>query len=195
MSFGTLLVLLSACGAVLSQRTGSIEEHVDLIELNHFYDAKGRHVYDQVIFYEQSPETARFQVRAWCLVEDREVYHRRPVRNPETQLMSVDWLDNDQKILRKITSKQFRESWSQIDPERANKRMLDERYRTSLIQYPKKPATIIESLPSEKSPPAQLASVAAERPDSVLVSDPNPESRSLAIPASTVSIGEVAIVR
>lgn len=52
-------------------------EHVDLIELNHFHDQAGKLVYDQVIFYERAPETGRFQVRAWCLVEDPERTNKR----------------------------------------------------------------------------------------------------------------------
>lgn len=48
---------------------GHTSERVDLIELNHFYDVQSRLVYDQVIFYQQAPETGRFQVRAWCLVD------------------------------------------------------------------------------------------------------------------------------
>jgi hypothetical protein len=113
---------------------GHTSECVDLIELNHFYDAQSRLVYDQVIFYGRAPETGRFQVRAWCLVEDREELNRRPVKNEETGLYQVDWFDTDQRLRRKITSRLFRESWSQVDPERANKRILDERLRLSLVK-------------------------------------------------------------
>ena len=116
----------------------SVDEFVDLIELNHFYDQRGRLVYDQVIFYERAPETGRFQVRAWCLVEDRECLNRRPVKNYKTQLYQVDWFDTDQRLLRKITSRLYRESWTQIDPERANKKIHDERSRIAMVQSPKK---------------------------------------------------------
>jgi hypothetical protein len=175
MSPSAILALLCVCATVTGARTGSVEEFVDLIELNHFYDAHGAHVYDQVIFYERSPETARFQVRAWCLVEDRDLYTRRPMWNPETKIVAVDWLDNDQRLLRKIKSKQFRESWTQIDPERADKRRLDERYRTALIQYPKKEVLMPnESNQEEKSPHStQLASNASSesRPLSAQAND------------------------
>ena len=114
------------------------EEYVDLIELNHFYDNQGRHVYDQVIFYEKTPDTGRFQVRAWCLVEDRDFRNRRPIKNMETKLYQVDWFDNDQRLHRIITSRLFRESWTQVDPERANKKIVEERSRIALVQNPKK---------------------------------------------------------
>jgi len=125
------------------------EEYVDLIELNHFYDQQGRLVYDQVIFYEHAPETGRFQVRAWCLVEDRETLNRRPIKNYQSQLYQVDWFDTDQRIFRKITSRLYRESWTQVDPERANKKLHDERLRVSMVQNPKK-------FLASQTPPAQL---------------------------------------
>jgi len=138
MFTNTFTLCLCVFALSSSKGTNTAEEYVDLIELNHFYDHQGRHVYDQVIFYEQSPETGRFQVRAWCLIEDRDNLSRRPVKNAETQLVQVDWFDNDQRLVRKITSRSFRESWTQIDPERANKKILDERSRIALVQNPKK---------------------------------------------------------
>ncbi len=131
-------VCLFLCATISSKGNHSVDEFVDLIELNHFYDQRGRLVYDQVIFYERAPETGRFQVRAWCLVEDRECLNRRPVKNYETQLYHVDWFDTDQRLLRKITSRLYRESWTQIDPERANKKIHDERSRIAMVQSPKK---------------------------------------------------------
>ena len=126
-----------------------------LIELNHFYDQHGRPVYDQVIFYERAAETGRFQVRAWCLVEDRESLNRRPVKNYETQLYQVDWFDTDQRLLRKITSRLYRESWTQIDPERVNKKIHDERSRIAMAQSPRKfQTTEIQSQSDEAKQPA-----------------------------------------
>ncbi|MCY2985944.1 MAG: hypothetical protein NTY15_20135 [Planctomycetota bacterium] len=135
MSFVFCLIV----SASISHRGNqSVDEYVDLIELNHFFDQQGRLVYDQVVFYERAPETGKFQVRAWCLVEDREYLNRRPVKNLETELYQVDWFDTDQRLLRKITSRLYRESWTQVDPERSNKKFHDERLRISLIQNPKK---------------------------------------------------------
>jgi hypothetical protein len=49
-------------------------------------------------------------------------------------LYEVQWQDRDQNLLRIITGTHYRESWTQIDPERANKKLLDERQRTVLIR-------------------------------------------------------------
>jgi len=132
-------------------------EEVDLIELNHFHDCLGRHVYDQVIFYEWSAELQRYHVRAWCLVEDREPSSRRPTQTYTDNRHHVQWHDRDQHLNRKISSQHFRESWTQVDPERANKKLLDERLRTSLvkrtIEHPKPTPQTIETaeMPAETS--------------------------------------------
>ena len=107
-------------------------ESVDCIELNHHYDKSGKHIYDQVIFWERTPTTGRFQVRSWCLVDDREALDRRPAKNEATGLYQVDWFDTDQRLQRTISSRLYRESWSMVDPERDNKRLHSEQDRISL---------------------------------------------------------------
>jgi hypothetical protein len=128
--------MIGILALALGEARGSSQavEQVDLIELNHFHDVLGRHVYDQVIFYEWSEEHLEYHVRAWCLVEDREPANRRPVRSYTDDRYYVRWHDRDQNLNRCISSSHFRESWTQIDPERANKKLLDERRRTSLVK-------------------------------------------------------------
>lgn len=113
---------------------GELKERVDLIELNHFYDDLGRHAYDQVIFYEWSPDFHRFHVIAWSLVEND--LSRMPAKVPGQAEYSVIWYDRDSKIKREVRSKLYRETWSQFDPERANKKLIDEKYRLSLQRIP-----------------------------------------------------------
>ena len=130
MNFATFVMAVIGTGSAAREVT----EHVDLIELNHFHDCLGRHVYDQVIFYEWAPDASRYHVRAWCLIEDRDLINRRPTKRYSDNLYEVQWQDRDQNLLRIITGKHYRESWTQIDPERANKKLLDERERTVLIR-------------------------------------------------------------
>lgn len=115
-----------------------VEENVDLIELNHAYDTKAKHIYDQVIFYELDPVTGKFFVRAWCLTDDNNVAsdeNRRPIKNHTNDLYEVYWNDtlHSKPIRRKIKSHLYRESWTQIDPEKENKNILEERLRVPLI--------------------------------------------------------------
>ena len=129
-----VLSLVALVLAIPCQLASHSVEYVDLIELNHYYDKCGRLVFEQVICYERTPETGRFQVRAWCMVNDREHSNRRPVKNEQTQMYQVDWLDTDKRLQRKITSRLYRESWSMVDPEVANKKVHPEGLRVGLVK-------------------------------------------------------------
>ncbi len=131
-----LPLLLWASGP--SDGNATLRESVDLIELNHFFDDLGRHTYDQVIFYEWSVEYSRYHVLAWCLVEEDQ--SRMPVLLPGGKEVQVRWYDRDVKRTREVRSRLFRESWTQTDPERENKKLLDEKYRNSLLKLPPKQA-------------------------------------------------------
>ena len=111
-----------------------LEEEVDLMELNHFYDDCGRHVYDQIIFYEWGADLREYHVRAWCLISCDEKGQNQIWHTHFDDRCHVRWFDRDQRQFRQIHSNYFRETWSNIDPERANKKKLDERLRTALIQ-------------------------------------------------------------
>ena len=108
-------------------------EHVDAIELNHFFDQRGHLVYDQVIFYERNPANGRFQVRAWVLSDDSQVAHRRPEKK-DNGLYECFAVDSNERLTRRIVSRVFRESWSQIDPEREDKKRHPESLRIELVK-------------------------------------------------------------
>ncbi|MEM8732831.1 MAG: hypothetical protein AAGG44_01320 [Planctomycetota bacterium] len=106
-------------------------ERVALIELNHFYDDLGRHAYDQVVFYEWSPDYRRFHVVHWHLVEKDAA--RIPQFDPGRRDYYSQWIDRDSRVQRTVRSDRFQETWSQTDPERDNRRFFDEKYRVSLL--------------------------------------------------------------
>ena len=103
-------------------------EHVDLIETNNFFDCNARYVYTQTIFYEWAPDKSRYHVRAWTLQAPK------PQRDYRSGLYRVSYTDRDQNLYRSVTSTHYRETFSQVDPERANKKLLDERDRVALIK-------------------------------------------------------------
>jgi hypothetical protein len=127
-----ILLLLAAQTAQASNpiSRNETELSVDLIELNHHYDKCGKKSYDQVIFYEWSAQYRRFHVIAWCLIEEDDP--RLPVRMPGSDHYVVRWPQRECGSTRKVTSPLFRETWSKVDPERENKKLLDEKYRLSL---------------------------------------------------------------
>lgn len=144
-----LLLLLVA----VLPTSSTIDESVDLIELNHFHDVLGRHVYDQVIFYEWSIEYQRYHVRTWVLVEDHDRSTKRPSKTYTDNRYHVRWHDRDSQVSRHVHSQHYRESWTQIDPERANKKLLDERDRKSLIRSrPIPPEQLPQEIPMVLTP-------------------------------------------
>jgi hypothetical protein len=121
MIFALLLILGSQ---------STTHDHCDLTELNSFHDCNGRFVYDQTIFYEWNPSLHRYHVRAWVLSDG----DKQPQRDYRTGLYVTHWQDRDQNVMRTITATHYRQSWTQVDPERANKKILDERDRLQLTK-------------------------------------------------------------
>ncbi len=107
----------------------AVEDLVDLIEVNHFYDEHGKHVFDQLIFYDWSPQESRFEVRAWRMMKK---VRQEPLR---------DWNTSDYKlifhehgILRKVRGASFHETWTQFDPEIADRQLLPMHLRRELTR-------------------------------------------------------------
>ncbi len=117
--------LLAAMG--LSPSGNVVEDHVDLIEVNHVYDAKGEHVFDQTIFYEWSPRQGRYQVRDWRLLK---VDSQIPVRNWCRGDFEAVWKDGS--VLRRVRAAIVRESWTQHDPELLEREHLPRERRREL---------------------------------------------------------------
>ncbi len=110
-----------------TQRAAVARERVDLIEVNHFIDREGREVFRQVLFYDWSASHRQYHVRAWRLIKNESQLPRR-TWNPPGYLCV--W--NDEGILREVTASTFRETWTQHDPERANRKHLPEDRRVPL---------------------------------------------------------------
>jgi hypothetical protein len=89
-----------------------VDDHVDVIEVNHVYDARGQHVFDQTIFYEWSSQHERYQVMAWRLLKANA---QMPIRNWQRGDYQAVW--NDGSVLRRVRSANVRHSWTQHDPE------------------------------------------------------------------------------
>jgi hypothetical protein len=123
-----LALILMLSSGVSSKQV--LYETCDLIELNHFYDDLGRHAYDQIIFYEWSPDYRRFHVISWVLFEADLTL----TLSSNKEWHSVRWRDRENKVNRELKSKLFRETSSNVDPERANKKLFDEKFRRRLLK-------------------------------------------------------------
>jgi len=123
-----LLALLMELGGLAAP----YRDYAAVIELNHQYDPKGRHVFDQVIFWDHNPATGRLVVKAWIMCDEE----RHPLKRPDN-LYHCRW--TDEGIYRDVRSPIFRESWGHIDPEREDKKTWPEFLRSGLIR-PRKSA-------------------------------------------------------
>jgi hypothetical protein len=102
-------------------------DRVDLVELNHFHDEQGQHVFDQIIFYDWSPTRGRYNVLAWRLLKQPA---QVPTRDWSTGDFVTVWRDNT--ILREVRAQTKRESWTQYDPELIDRSSLPKEQRREL---------------------------------------------------------------
>ncbi len=116
--------------AVLSAlpQVGVAYDVVDLVELNHVYNAQGNLIYTQVLFYDWRPLHGDYQVRASRLMKSRDRY-------PERDFQRGDWvmIFSDGDALREVRASAFRESWTQYDVEQAERDRLPKEYRPGLL--------------------------------------------------------------
>jgi len=120
-----LLVAAVLPGKIQSSHT--TRATVDLVELNHFIDDSGREVFQQVVFFDWSDQNRQFEVRAWRLIKD-------PIERPRRCFSPTGYLVSwqDKHVTREVWAKQMRETWSQQDPERVNRKLLPESQRKPL---------------------------------------------------------------
>jgi hypothetical protein len=150
---------LLACLCGLPPREDVASEQVDLVEVNHFYDDQGRHVFDQVIFYDWSDGHGRHMVRDWKLVKNPS---QLPQRNWKDGSYTALWHDNE--TLRRVQARSMRESWTQYDPELVEREYLPKEKRkglqpTKIARKTDPPATPVVASASNPAPPSPGAAV------------------------------------
>ncbi len=123
----TLALCLNAVALNPTQEVAA--DHVDLVEVNHFFDEHGRRVFDQVIFYDWSPAMSHYQVRAWRLLKSPGQY---PTKNWERGDFTAVWHDGE--VLREVRAASFRETWTQYDPELVEREYLPKDQRRELAK-------------------------------------------------------------
>ena len=115
-----LFILLSAI-SILPSPAAPVEDRVDLIEVNHYYDAGGKLVFTQHIFYDWHSHEGRHHVRDW-----------RMVKSPQQAVVDGEVLFVDGAVFRRVRAKITRESWTQYDPEVAERESLPQGERRKL---------------------------------------------------------------
>lgn len=133
-------------------------DHCDIVEVNHVYGPDGNFVFDQLIAYSWNTTESRYDVRDWRIIPDA----RRPCETAKREwdkshpngppyepqwigssmvpvksgkVYRCQWRDRKcRNIRREIVSKQYRETWTNYDPEMAAREVLPEAERRQLRQ-------------------------------------------------------------
>jgi hypothetical protein len=106
-------------------------DEVDLVEVNHFYNAEGSHVFDQVIFWQWFDDVSEFRVIAWR-------FHKSPHQTPyrDWRRGGYESVWHDGHVLRQVRAAFLRETWTQYDPEVHDRQFLPQEQRRGLICDP-----------------------------------------------------------
>lgn len=123
----SLLLMLAAISWLEPAYQEPLRESVDLLEINHFYDERGRLVFDQSIFYDWTADKGHYRVLAWRLV-------KHPAQIPQRDWSGGGWLSvwQDGEVLRHVRAQSVRETWTQFDPELVEREYLPKENRREL---------------------------------------------------------------
>jgi hypothetical protein len=109
------MIALVLCGLA---KLGTVQT-VDLVEINHMHDEKGRHTFSQIIFWDVDPVTRKRHVREWYMAD---------------VIRDIEWLDIGPRVTLKpnsheiiVQGRSYMETWTQIDPEREDLKVWPDR--------------------------------------------------------------------
>lgn len=130
MSNAIYASLLTAAMGFSSGNEIPANDRVALVEVNHYYDEYGKHVFDQLIFYDWNEENGRYDVVAWRLIKHDTML---PTTDYDRGCYNVTWMDGD--FPRLVRVEQIRETWTQYDPELLERDALPESKRRELRRF------------------------------------------------------------
>jgi hypothetical protein len=108
----------------------TVDDRVDLIEVNHYFDESGNPKFDQIIYYRWSTERGRFDVIDYKRLKEADQIPRAV--ESLSGYLSI-WQDSsDQNIIRRVFSQDLIETWTQHDPEMVERRYLPKDRRAEL---------------------------------------------------------------
>ena len=119
-------------------------DQVEVIEYNHFYDEQGRHVFDQLIFFDWSPRENRYQIRDWRLIK---TVSQAPYHDAVRGFYVATW--HDGLTLRQVRGASIRETWTQYDPELIERAVLPKEHRRELTDVRK----LVPAIPVSQTSP------------------------------------------
>lgn len=120
------IVLLLAVGLV--PHSATIDDTCNVVEVNHFYDAEGKKVFTQAIFWGWNERSATYRVIAWRLLKEP---MPQALRNGRRGYQMI-WYDDH--ALRRVRSSMLRTTWTQFDPELQDRKNFPSEKRRGLTK-------------------------------------------------------------
>lgn len=127
---GAVAAALLSAVVALQPQSDMPSDLVDLVEVNHFYDEHGKLVFDQIIFYDWCDVQCRYNVCAWRMLKRPA---QIPARDWRKGSYSATWHENG--VLRRVSAKAMRETWTQHDPELVERDFLPKEHRRELQTF------------------------------------------------------------
>lgn len=123
-------VVASVVALAILPTAEPVRDSVDVAEVNHFYDHDGRHVFDQLIFWDMSADGGE-RVVAWRLIKDGSPLPQRDWRHGGYYVL---WRDerNATERYQRVQAVGVRETWTQHDPELQDREALPVERRREL---------------------------------------------------------------
>lgn len=121
----SLGLVVAATGIVRVETV--VDDSVDLIEINHVIQSDGRAEFTQIIFYDWVADEGRFQIRTWRMHKQ---VQRAPYFDGNADRYTLRFYDKG--LLREVHSKSVRHTWTNYDPEVAERKVLPVHKRRGL---------------------------------------------------------------
>lgn len=136
------LVLLFALIGTNDVHDTYLYDTFDCVEYNHFYDERGKHIFDQFIMKNWNPETKRMECEGCFLISEfSSGSFFKSNSGYYTFILSRSIIQNEKKTnlgdeARIIQSRILEETWTQYDPEiLAQTEEKSKRFRKGLKKY------------------------------------------------------------
>lgn len=120
------LLLIIACIGLIPHDP-VIDDRADVIEVNRYFDSEANLVFTQVIFWGWHDQQDTFRVRAWRFLKQE---MQIPQRDWNRRTYVTIWVDG--AVMRRVQALAVQQTWSQFDPEVADRKFLPQHQRRGL---------------------------------------------------------------
>lgn len=120
-----LLFIIASIGLIPHDPV--VNDRADLIEVNRYFDSEANLVFTQVIFWVWHDQHDAYRVQAWRFLKAK---MQIPRRDWNRRIYVTIWIDGT--VMRRVQALAVQHTWSQFDPEVADRQFLPQHQRRGL---------------------------------------------------------------